>query len=138
MRSFSSTSRPRTSPKLPSLWDINRYFTITAGYSVGYQWNADLRQEDIGRSAGFSNKFTGGMILRWKSLTEPLFGKDETQTTTNRTGVGKNKGGSDSTSVTVGDKPSSLSRAFQFFKAITPPREEEIQVCKCINSKRYR
>jgi len=107
----------RTSPKLPSLWDINRYFTITAGYSVGYQWNADLRQEDIGRSAGFSNKFTGGMILRWKSLTEPLFGKDETQTTTNRTGVGKNKGGSDSTSVTVGDKPSSLSRAFQFFKA---------------------
>ena len=108
----------RTSPKLPSLWDINRYFTLTAGYSVGYQWNYDLRQEDIGRSAGFSNKFTAGMILRWKSLTEPLFGKGETQTTTKKTEVGKKPEGSDSTGVTVGEKPSSLSRAFQFFKSV--------------------
>ncbi|MFI5407264.1 MAG: cell surface protein SprA, partial [Nitrososphaerales archaeon] len=40
----------RTAPKLPSLWDINRYFTLTAGYSVGYRWDFDLRQQEIGRS----------------------------------------------------------------------------------------
>ncbi len=74
----------RTSPKLPSLWDINRYFTITAGYSVGYRWDFDLRQEEIGRSAGNNQKFTTGIILRWKSLTEPLFGTDEPKENTSK------------------------------------------------------
>ncbi|MCW9095447.1 MAG: cell surface protein SprA, partial [Ignavibacteriaceae bacterium] len=108
----------RTSPRLPSLWDINRYFTITAGYSVGYQWAFDLRQDEIGRSAGFNQKFTAGMILRWKSLTEPIFGKDESPSTTKKGDIGKNKESSDSTGVVVGEKPSSLNRAFQFFKSV--------------------
>jgi cell surface protein SprA len=99
----------RTSPRLPSLWDINRYFTLTAGYSVGYRWDYDLRNEVSGRSAGTSQKFTTGLILRWKSLTEPLFGKDETTETTKKTE-------NDST-IVDGDGPSSLGRAFQFFKA---------------------
>ena len=107
----------RTSPKLPSLWDINRYFTITTGYSVGYRWDFDLRQEDIGRSAGFNQKFTAGMILRWKSLTEPIFGKDEPPTS-RKLDLEKEKEGSDSTVVVVGEKPSSLTRAFQFLKSV--------------------
>ena len=97
----------RTSPRLPSLWDINRYFTLTAGYSVGYRWDYDLRNEILGRSAGANNKFTAGLILRWKSLTEPLFGKDETTETTKKTE-------NDST-IVDGNKPSSLKRALQFF-----------------------
>ena len=76
----------RIQPRLPSLWNINRYFTVTGGYSVNYRWDYDLRQEVLGRSAGFSSKSTAGVILRWKSLTEPLFGKDDNNTqTTNRT-----------------------------------------------------
>lgn len=102
----------RTSPKLPSLWDINRFFTINAGYSVGYRWDFDLRQQDIGRSVGNNQKFTAGMILRWKSLTEPLFGKDEPPT--KKVDVEKGKDVEDSTNVVVSDKPSSLRRAFQF------------------------
>lgn len=102
----------RTSPKLPSLWDINRYFTITAGYSVGYRWDFDLRQPEIGRSAGNNQKFTAGMILRWKSLTEPLFGKVEPESnTTKKKDIEEIK---DTTVTVVSDKPSSLSRAFQF------------------------
>ncbi|MGB5288624.1 MAG: cell surface protein SprA, partial [Ignavibacteriaceae bacterium] len=108
----------RTSPKLPSLWDINRYFTITTGYSVGYRWDFDLRQEDIGRSAGFNQKFTAGMILRWKSLTEPIFGKDEPPVTSKKIDLEKEKEGSDSTNVVVGEKPSSLTRALQFMKSV--------------------
>lgn len=108
----------RTSPRLPSLWDINRYFTITSGYTVGYQWAFDLRQDDIGRSAGFNQKFTASMILRWKSLTEPIFGKEEPPNTPKKNEVGKNKQGSDSTGVVVGEKKSSLIRAFQFFKSV--------------------
>ena len=99
----------RTSPRLPSLWDINRYFTLTAGYSVGYRWDYDLRNETSGRSAGANNKFTAGLILRWKSLTEPLFGKDEPTET-------KKNIENDSTIIDA-NKPSSLKRALQFFVA---------------------
>jgi cell surface protein SprA len=67
----------RTSPRLPSLWDINRFFTLTSGYSSSYRWDYDLRQTELGRSAGFNRKFTAGMVLRWKSLTEPIFKSSE-------------------------------------------------------------
>lgn len=63
----------RTNPKLPSWWDINRYFTLTANYSVGYQWNNDFRQPELGRSAGFSNKSSASLTLRLKALFDPLF-----------------------------------------------------------------
>lgn len=63
----------KANPKLPSLWDIDRYFTISAGYSVNYQWRYDFRQVNLGRSVGFNNRTTLGLTLRWKSLTEPLF-----------------------------------------------------------------
>ncbi|HSW55703.1 MAG TPA: cell surface protein SprA [Ignavibacteriaceae bacterium] len=104
----------RTTPKLPSLWDINRYFTLNAGYSVGYRWDYDLRQEEIGRSAGNNQKFTAGMILRWKSLTEPLFGKEEPAgSTTKKQDIDEGEL-SDTNKVVISDKPSSIGRAFQF------------------------
>ncbi|MEO8231522.1 MAG: cell surface protein SprA [Ignavibacteriota bacterium] len=66
----------RTAPKLPSLFDINKYFTLTASYGASYQWNNDFRQEIVGRSAGFSNKSTVGLTMRWKSLFDPFFKED--------------------------------------------------------------
>ena len=66
----------RTSPRLPSIFDINKFFTLNASYSAGYQWNFDFRQEDIGRSAGFNNRSQVGLSMRWKSLFDPLFKED--------------------------------------------------------------
>ena len=63
----------RTAPKLPSLLDMNKYFTLTASYGVSYQWNYDFRQEIVGRSAGFSSKSSVGLTMRWKSLFDPFF-----------------------------------------------------------------
>jgi cell surface protein SprA len=63
----------RSAPRLPSLFDLNKYFTLNASYSVGYQWSNDFRQVELGRSAGFSNKTQLGMTIRWKSLFDPLF-----------------------------------------------------------------
>ncbi|HCY77178.1 MAG TPA: cell surface protein SprA [Ignavibacteriales bacterium] len=63
----------RTAPKLPSLFDLNKYFTLTASYGASYQWNYDFRQELVGRSAGFSNKSTVGLTMRWKSLFDQYF-----------------------------------------------------------------
>ena len=125
----------RLNPRLPSLWNINRYFTITAGYSVNYRWDNDLRQDILGRSAGFSSKSSAGLILRWKSLTEPLFGtpgKNDNNQTSNLT-RGRNKGledfgdndgnkidstdaNLDSLVVSSDQKPPVLSRAFTLLK----------------------
>jgi cell surface protein SprA len=54
------------------------------------------------------------MILRWKSLTEPLFSPGEPETR-GKGNVEKGEG-SDSTNVVMSDKPSSLTRALQFLK----------------------
>jgi len=122
---YQQTFDVRTSPKLPSLWDINRYFTLNAGYSVSYQWNFDLRQELLGRSAGYSRRFTAGMVLRWKSLTEPLFTSSDDDTEPEQTG-NENKGeeetivGTEDSTVTVVEtlgKPSTLTRAWLFLRS---------------------
>jgi cell surface protein SprA len=127
----------RAQPRLPSFWDINRYFTLTAGYSVNYRWDYDLRQEELGRSAGFSSKSSAGLVLRWKALTEPLFGSPPVTNnqTRNRT-TGRNRTldqpvseedqttkettdeGLDSLIVTSDQKPSSIIKAFNFFKSV--------------------
>jgi cell surface protein SprA len=131
---YQQTFDLRTQPRLPSFWDINRYFTITAGYSVNYRWDYDLRQEELGRSAGFNTKTSAGLVLRWKSLTEPLFGSDTPVTNNqsrNRT-TGRNRvvgqptseedkptdEGLDSLQVTSDQKTSTLVRAFNFFKSV--------------------
>ncbi|MFH1195486.1 MAG: cell surface protein SprA [bacterium] len=69
----------KTSPKLPSLFNISRYFTLTAGYSASYSWQNNFQQGDLGRSAGFTTRINTGMTLRLKSLFDPLF--EETQST---------------------------------------------------------
>lgn len=63
----------RTSPRLPSLWDINKFFTISAGYSAAYTWNNDFRQKVLGRGAGFSSKVSATLTVKLKSLMQPLF-----------------------------------------------------------------
>ncbi len=70
---YQQTFDIRTAPKLPALWDIDKYFTISAGYTASYQWNNDFRNERNGRSAGFSNSSKAGLTLKLKSLTAPLF-----------------------------------------------------------------
>jgi cell surface protein SprA len=75
----------KTAPKLPSIWEINRYFQLTAGYNVSYNWNFDFRQDTVGRSGGFASRLTTGLTLRLKALTDPLFAeKPETNVNENQ------------------------------------------------------
>jgi cell surface protein SprA len=66
-----------TRPRLPSLWDINRYFEVTSGYRASYRWTRNLSQEVLGRSAGVNSRFdvTFGMNLR--ELGNKLFGDNQ-------------------------------------------------------------
>ena len=89
--SYRQTTDFRTVPRLPSFWDLNKFFTITAGYSVGYNWNFDFRQKELGRSAGFSSKSNIGFTLRLKSLTEPLFKSEETSPNKRKENLSNNR-----------------------------------------------
>ncbi len=71
--SFKQNFDLKTKPQLPSLWNINKYFNVNAGYSVSYNWNNNFTQEELGRSAGFSSRLSAGLSLRLKSLMDPLF-----------------------------------------------------------------
>lgn len=67
----------RTQPKLPTIWDLNKYFTVTLGYGSSYQWQNNFQQPELGRGAGFSNKINAGITLKLKSLSAPLFKEDK-------------------------------------------------------------
>jgi cell surface protein SprA len=69
----------KTSPRLPSFWDLKNFFTLTAGYGVTYQWDNDFRQEELGRRVGYSNRINLGFSLKLKALAAPLFKEDESK-----------------------------------------------------------
>ncbi len=73
----------KLSPKMPTIFDLNKYFSVTAGYTVSYNWENRLNQQNLGRSAGYSNSISAGMTLRWKSLWDPLFKETNTQNNLN-------------------------------------------------------
>jgi cell surface protein SprA len=74
---YNQEIRLESRPRLPSLWDINRYFEITTGYGANYRWTRNLSQEVLGRSAGVNSRydFTLGMNLR--ELGNKLFGEQQ-------------------------------------------------------------
>lgn len=63
----------RANPRLPSIWDLNRYISLNASYGVSYNWQNNFQQEELGRSAGYSNRINTGITIRLKSIFAPLF-----------------------------------------------------------------
>lgn len=63
----------RTNPKLPSIFNLNRYITINASYNSTYNWQNNLTQGDLGRGAGYNNRVSAGLTVRLKSIFAPLF-----------------------------------------------------------------
>ena len=75
--SYKQTFDLKTSPRLPSFWDLKNFFTLTAGYGVTYQWDNDFRQEELGRRIGYSNRINLGFSLKLKALAAPLFKEED-------------------------------------------------------------
>ncbi|MFA7229081.1 MAG: cell surface protein SprA, partial [Melioribacteraceae bacterium] len=67
----------RTNPKLPRIFDLNRYITLSGSYSAGYNWQNNFTQASLGRSAGYSNKISMGFSIRVKSIFAPLFKEEQ-------------------------------------------------------------
>lgn len=66
----------KANPKLPAIWDLNRYFTMSFSYLSNYTWKNDFQQKELGRSALYESTFRFTTTLRWKSLTAPLFASE--------------------------------------------------------------
>ncbi|PJA95972.1 MAG: cell surface protein SprA [Ignavibacteriales bacterium CG_4_9_14_3_um_filter_34_10] len=65
----------KLSPKLPSIFDLQKYFKVTAGYNVAYTWQNNFQQEELGRSAGYNNRINTGLELRLKAIMDPILGE---------------------------------------------------------------
>ncbi|MFC2083422.1 cell surface protein SprA [Bacteroidota bacterium] len=84
---YKQTFDLRTKPKLPSLLDLNKYFTLDGGYSVTYNWKNNFQQGELGKSAGFSNRINASLKLRLKSIMDPVFGEEEEKSSTKSRGT---------------------------------------------------
>jgi len=86
----------KMTPRLPTLWDINKFINITAGYNASYTWQNNLQQEELGRGAGFSNRINASFTLRLQQLFAPLFtdGKEKDKKTGQTTGTNLKVGNS--------------------------------------------
>ncbi len=60
-----------TKPKIPNILDIPKYFEVTLGYSVTYQWANNFQPGGV--SAGYGNSINFSLNFRLKALTDPWF-----------------------------------------------------------------
>ena len=74
---FKQTFDVRTNPKIPSIWDLDRYITLNGNYSVTYQWQNNFTQGVLGKSAGYANRITTSLLIRLKSIFAPMFREEE-------------------------------------------------------------
>ncbi len=81
----------KSTPRLPSLFDLNRYVTFNSSYNVTYAWQNNFQQGDLGRSAGYSSRASAGITVRLKSIFAPLFREEVSQT--KQPGVSQPAGG---------------------------------------------
>ena len=126
---YSQTVDLRTSPKMPSLWGFDKYFTVGLGYNVNYSWQNSIASKNLGRSAGYRNTYTLNMSLKLKSLTAPLFASDDDKSGSSkakpksaprRPGTNPAETLADTSNteeLLLENKPSSLSAALGFLKS---------------------
>ncbi|MEN8191494.1 MAG: cell surface protein SprA [Bacteroidota bacterium] len=69
-------------PKMPSLLSLDKFLTLTASYSISYNWRNNFAQPRLGRSVGWSNRINSSLTVKVKSIMDPvfkLFGGDSKQ-----------------------------------------------------------
>jgi len=67
-------------PKIPPLFDLDRFIDFNMSYQVTYGWQENLQQAGLGRAARFNANANIQMNFRIKSLFDPLFDFAEDKT----------------------------------------------------------
>ncbi len=71
--SYNQSVTVNTRPRVPAIFDLNKYITLTARYNVGYRWNNSLQQGAFGISTGWGNSITFSSDVSLKSFVETWF-----------------------------------------------------------------
>ncbi len=66
---FSLESRP----VVPGFFGLDRYLDMTARYQVSYNWQQNIQQAELGRTASYNATFNAQMNLKLKTLFDPLW-----------------------------------------------------------------
>ena len=111
---YSQSFELRTSPRLPSFWGLGRNINLNASYSSQYDWNRNLHENELGRSAGVSKNINLGTNIRVKSLLSPLF-EEENRTSADRGGKVVSLEGRKDTSASSLDRLFVLSKKIFYF-----------------------
>lgn len=76
-------------PRIPNLFNIDRYADLSASYTVNYYWQENLQQAGLGRTAGYNASSNLQLNVKIKSLFDPLFESpsSESEQTPERTGM---------------------------------------------------
>jgi cell surface protein SprA len=75
---YSQRVSANSKPRIPNIFNIQKFLDLTANYSVQYNWQNLFQQTDIGKSAGWDNNMTFSMNFRLKALTDPWFAESST------------------------------------------------------------
>lgn len=62
-----------TRPQIPKVLDLDRFVDLTGSYQVNYNWQENLQQAGLGRSASFNSSVNLQLGLRLKAFFDPLF-----------------------------------------------------------------
>lgn len=71
--SYDQSFSVNTKPRVPTLFDINKYVTLGARYTVGYRWQNSPQQGVLGTSTGWSNNISLSSDLSLKAFVETWF-----------------------------------------------------------------
>ncbi|MDD8017499.1 MAG: cell surface protein SprA [Bacteroidota bacterium] len=71
--SYNQSFSVNTKPRVPAFFDLNKYVSLSARYSVGYRWQNSLQQGDLGIGTGWGNNISLTSDVSLKSFVDTWF-----------------------------------------------------------------
>ena len=68
--SYSQNVNVNTRPRLPEIFDINKFVTLSMRYGVGYSWSNNTQLGELGKSTRWSNNISVNSDLSLKPFVE--------------------------------------------------------------------
>ncbi|MDA0986922.1 MAG: cell surface protein SprA [Bacteroidetes bacterium] len=71
---YSQNFNVNTIPRVPSIFNVNKYVTMALRYGVSYRWANNLQQGDLGKGAGWGNSISLNSDISLKAMVESWIG----------------------------------------------------------------
>ncbi|HLP17153.1 MAG TPA: cell surface protein SprA [Bacteroidota bacterium] len=68
--SYSQNLNINLKPRLPEIFEINKFLTLSARYGVGYSWSNNLQLGELGKSTRWTSNISMGSDLSLKQFVE--------------------------------------------------------------------